>query len=123
MTDLLRIVLIGASILNCAFILKKIRTAQVRIEDSVFWILFSACLIVAALLPKLIRLGAALTGVQSETNFLFLLIIFILQTKVFRMSVRISQLESRLQSLTQTYAIDQLDHKKQSEHETCEEKP
>ena len=38
MTWLLRVVLIVVSVLTTVVILKKVRQAKMRIEDSVFWI-------------------------------------------------------------------------------------
>lgn len=38
MTITLRIVLLVASVLNCVWIILRIRKAQAKIEDSVFWI-------------------------------------------------------------------------------------
>lgn len=106
MTMTLRIVLVVVSILNCAWILLRIRKAQVKIEDSVFWILFSAMLILMSIFPGIITWGTEIVGVQSPVNFVFLAIIFVLLLKVFRLSIRVSQLESKLQTLVQRYAID-----------------
>lgn len=113
MSITLRIMLVVVSLLNCVWILMRIRKAQVKIEDSVFWILFSALLIFMSIFPGVIELGAKIIGVQSSVNFVFLAIIFIQLVKIFRLSVRISQLESRLQTLAQRYAIDQASEQKQ----------
>ena len=106
MTVTLRIILLAASILNCAWIIQRIRKAQTRIEDSVFWILFSGLLIGMSLFPQMIEWGAAITGVQSAVNFVFLSIIFVLMVKLFRVSIKMSQVEHKLQTFAQTYAID-----------------
>lgn len=107
MTLTLRIILLVVSLITSIWIIMRIRKSQVKIEDSVFWILFSFLLIVMSLFPDLVMLGAAIAGVQSASNFVFLAIIFVLLLKVFRMSIRISQLESKIQTFAQTYAIDQ----------------
>lgn len=106
MTVTLRIILLAASILNCAWIIQRIRKAQTRIEDSVFWILFSGLLIGMSLFPQMIEWGAAITGVQSAVNFVFLSIIFVLMAKLFRVSIKMSQMEHKLQTFAQIYAID-----------------
>ena len=106
MTVTLRIILLIASILNCAWIIQRIRKAQTRIEDSVFWILFSGLLIGMSLFPQIIEWGAAITGVQSAVNFVFLSIIFVLMAKLFRVSIKMSQVEHKLQTFVQIYAID-----------------
>ncbi len=116
MTVTLRIILLIASILNCAWIIQRIRKAQTRIEDSVFWILFSGLLIGMSLFPQVIEFGASITGVQSAVNFVFLSIIFVLMVKLFRLSIKLSQIENKLQTFAQTYAIDKFQRKKQAEN-------
>lgn len=117
MTILLRIMLLVVSVLNLVQVLVRINKAQVKIEDALFWFLFSGLLILMSLFPQLIDLGAELTGVQSSVNFVFLAIIFVLIIKIFRMSIRMSQLEAKLQTFVQNYAIDknQLEHAEQKD--------
>ena len=107
MTVMLRIILIIASLLCFAWIVMNIRKAKVRIEDAVFWICFSAVLVLISVFPQLIDWGARITGIQSAQNFLFLVVLFILIVKLFRMTLRLSQVDSRLQHLVQTIAIEE----------------
>lgn len=113
MTITLRIILLIASVLNCAWIIRRIKKSQAKIEDAVFWVLFSALLVCMSILPQIIEWGAAVTGVQSTVNFLFLVIIFVLIVKLFRLSVKMSQIENKLQTFAQTYAIDKLNLQKE----------
>lgn len=106
MTITLRIILLVASVLNCVWIIRRIRKSQAKIEDSVFWVLFSGLLVCMSMFPQIIEWGAAITGVQSTVNFVFLIIIFVLILKIFRLSVKMSQLENKLQTFAQIYAID-----------------
>ena len=106
MTITLRIVLLLVSVLNCAWIILRIRKSQAKIEDSVFWILFSGLLVCMSIFPQIIEWGAEVTGVYSPVNFVFLAIIFVLIVKLFRLSIKLSQVESKLQTFVQTYAID-----------------
>lgn len=106
MSVTLRVILIAISVMTWAWILYRIRKAQIKIEDSVFWFLFSAVLVLMGVFPRIVSEGAKMVGVQAPVNFVFLSIIFILIIKLFRMSVRISQLESKLQTFAQRYALD-----------------
>lgn len=106
MTITLRILLIFSSALNCLWIIRRIRKSQAKIEDSVFWVLFSGLLVCISIFPQIIKWGASVTGVQTPVNFVFLVIIFVLILKIFRLSIKVSQLESKLQTFVQTYAID-----------------
>ena len=125
MTVTLRIILLIASILNCAWIIQRIRKAQTRIEDSVFWILFSGLLIGMSLFPQIIEWGAAITGVQSAVNFVFLSIIFVLMVKLFFMTIELSSLENKVKDLTQELALEEKEHRDEQKEllkETRQEK-
>lgn len=105
MTMTLRLLLLVVSLITGIWILTQIRKSKVKIEDSVFWLLFSLLLVAMSLFPDLVELAADLVGVTSPSNLVFLAIIFILMIKIFRLSLRLSQLESRLQTFAQTYAL------------------
>ena len=107
MTLLLRVVLTVVSILTTILIVRKVRMSQMRIEDSVFWIGFSFLLIVFSVFPKIVYLMSDMVGTQTPVNFIFLFVIFLLILKMFRMSVRISQLETKIKDLAQKMAIDE----------------
>ena len=107
MTILLRCILIIVSLLTTVYIIKKIRQAKVQIEDSIFWILFALILIVISIFPQIPRFFAALLGIYSTENFLFLFMIFVLLIKIFYMTIRISQLDHKVQELSEKIAIDE----------------
>lgn len=109
LTRVLRISLLLASIIISAWILYKIRKAKAKVEDSLFWIFFSFMLIILALFPQIAYWLSDLLGIQTPVNFVFLAILSAMILKIFRLSLRISQLESKLQDLVQKYAIDKLE--------------
>lgn len=115
MSITLRIALIVVSVCTCSWVLRSIRKAQIKITDSVFWILFSFVLLMISLFPQIVSFFSDLTGVQSPSNFIFLVIIFVLIVKIFRMSLRISQLESKLQTLAQHMAIRQKENEEKED--------
>ena len=86
--------------------LSNIRKSNVKIEDSVFWIVFSLLLIIVSIFPEIVIWGASITGVQSPANFAFLIIIFLLLVKLFSLTIKVSKLESKLQTLAQNVAIN-----------------
>lgn len=107
MTVMLRIVLIAASVLTTALMMRKIRQSKIQIEDSIFWVIFSAVLIIFSIFPGVADLLSDLVGTYSTSNFIFLFIIFLLFVKVFLMTIRISQLENRMKELVQKIALDE----------------
>lgn len=106
MTIVLRVILIIVCLLTMIFLIRKIRQAKVQIEDSLFWIFFSAGLLIISIFPQIADFMAKMLGIYSTVNFLFLFIIFILLIKIFNMSLHISQLENRIKELVQRVAID-----------------
>lgn len=105
MSATLRVILVVMSLLCAGWMFYNIRKAKIRIEDTVFWIFFSILLIVFSVFPRIVVWGAKITGVMSPANFIFLAVIFVLMVKLFRMTIRVSQLDSRLQTLAQNIAL------------------
>jgi len=107
MTWLLRVVLIVVSVLTTVVILKKVRQAKMRIEDSVFWIGFFFLLIVFSVFPQIVYAMSALAGTMTPANFIYLFVIFVLILRLFRITVKLSQLETKVAELVQQMAIDE----------------
>lgn len=101
----LRLVLILVSIWLLIHVLRSVRKAKVQIDDMIFWVFFSLALIVLAAVPQIAQWAARLFGVISPVNLIYLVIIFVLLLKIFSMSIRFSQLESKLKSLAQEIAV------------------
>lgn len=106
MTVVLRSVLMCVSILLTFYVLKKIRHSKMKIEDSIFWVMFALLLVVFSVFPRLADFISRLVGTYSTANFIFAFMIFILLVKVFFQSVKISQMERRVTELIQTLALD-----------------
>lgn len=107
MTILLRAVLVIVSVLTTLFIMRKIRQSKMRIEDSVFWIGFLFLLILFSVFPQIVYFMSELSGTQTPVNFIFLFVIFVLIVRMFRMTVKISQLETKMRELVQRIAIEE----------------
>lgn len=105
MSIYLRILLIIISILTGYYVLRRIRYAQLKIEDSIFWMAVSFFLILLSTFPSIAIKLSILIGIESPANFVFLVVIFILLIKVFMMSVKMSQNENKIETLTQHIAI------------------
>ncbi len=108
MTPLFRVVLIVASLLTLTGIVRKVRNAKVEIETSIFWIGFSALLLILSIFPKIAEVIADLLGIYSTVNFIFLFVIFVLLVHQFTNSIKISQMENKLKELTQEIAVREL---------------
>lgn len=105
MTLEFRIILVIASVLTVALILARIRKSKVRIDDSVFWILLSAFILLISIFPGVADAVTGALHIYLTTNFLFTFFIFLLLMKLFFLSVEVSQLKSKVEKLTQENAL------------------
>ena len=103
----IRLVLVLGSLITVAFVLRRLRQARMQIEDSIFWFVFSGLLLLLSIFPELAYWTARTLGVQAPINVVYLAIIFLLILKVFFMSLRISQMDSKLKILTQKVALNE----------------
>lgn len=108
MSILFRVVLIAVSLGTFVGIIKRIRNAKVQIETSLFWIIFSAILLVLSVFPQIPEFVSELLGIYSTANLIFLVVIFVLLVHQFMNSIKISQLEQKLKELTQELAVREL---------------
>lgn len=106
MSFILRILMIIGAVLLMLFMLKKIRNAKLKIEHTIFWIVFSSILVLMGIFPQLFYWVSRLLGFQAPINMIYLVIIFILIVKLFLASVQVSHLENKVDSLIQQVAID-----------------
>ena len=72
MSVMLRTALIIISALTLWYTARKIRKSQLQIEDSIFWLVFPAALVVLSIFPDIASWAADQLGVQSPVNFIFL---------------------------------------------------
>ena len=107
MSWVLRVVLILASLGTTFFMIKRIRQSKLQIEDSIFWIVFSLLLIILSVFPGLADLLANALGIYSTVNFVFLFFIFILLIKRFLLTIKLSQMETKMRGLAQKLAIEE----------------
>ena len=106
MTILIRILLIVSAVALLAFMLKRIRQAKLKIEYTIFWIIFATILVLMGIFPKVFYWISYAIGFQSPISMVFLVIIFVLILKMFFMTLQISQLENKVDALAQQIAID-----------------
>ena len=105
MSITLRAVLIIVSLGTAAMIFREIRRQALRIEDSVFWLLFSMMLVALSIFPQIAVFLSGLAGTQTPANFIYLAVIFLLLLKMFRMTIKLSKLETSIRDIAQEIAL------------------
>ena len=99
-----RITLIIAGLLLHLFIQS---TLQIEHFGDIVYIM----LVLFSIFPQIVDWMSELVGVYSTTNFIFLLIIFILLVKCFQLTMDISKLDNKVKELVQKIAIDEKEKK------------
>lgn len=103
----IRICLIVGSFFSLLYMLRRIRKAQVQIEYTIFWMIFSILLLVLSLFPEIAMAASYLLGFQAPINFVYLVIIAVLIANQFLMTVRMSQLDNKVRKLAQRVALNE----------------
>lgn len=115
MTLALRMALLIAAIFSSGWIIYRIRKAQVRLEDTLFWMVVAIILAAFGLFPQLSYWMASLFGIQTPVNFIFLLMIGLLFEKVLTMSIMSSQMTEKYVNMAAEMALRCKDLEKQVE--------
>lgn len=102
----LRIVLVLCCIATCIYIISRVGKSKMKIEDSIFWIVFSAILVLVSIFTKIPYFFSELLGFESTVNFVYLIVIFLLIIKLFSLSKKMAELERKQIELTQKIAIE-----------------
>ena len=102
----LRILLFVGSAVVFILISQCIRRKKILMKDGIFWILFSFLLVLVSVFPRLAVWASELFGIQSPSNCVFMVIIFLLGLHEFLQTIRISRLEMKNTKLIQKIAID-----------------
>lgn len=108
-----RIMLILGSMLTFLYFISGIRKNRLKINHSIFWIVFGLILLALACAPKALFWLSGILGFQSPSNLVYLIVIFLLVLKLFTTTVRLSRLNEQVTALTQAMAIAQLDQEDQ----------
>ena len=100
------IALISACVITAIFVLRKIKKSQFKIGDTLYWLFFCLLLLLMSIFTKAIYWVSDVIGFEAPSNFIFVIIIFLLLMKIFLLDARVSKNEDKLTKLTQKYAID-----------------
>ena len=115
---LTRILLIGSASIAFLYVIFQIRNSNLTIRDSIFWVFFSIVLVLMAIFPEGVVWMSHLFKIETPTNFIFIAIIGVMIIRIYKMSITISSLNTKIKELTQSLAIQEyetnskLDNKK-----------
>lgn len=101
----LRVALIVCSVAILFFVMQRIRKSSLEIDDSVFWLVIAAALIVVAVFPQIAYWVSDLLGFQAPVNFVFACGIVVLLVRTFKQDQKIAVLKKKLVALAQHEAL------------------
>ncbi len=105
MTPIFRGLLIIAASFSFVYTMLHLRKSKLLIADTLFWFFFSFLLVLLAIFPQIAYFFADLLGIISTVNLVYLVIISLLIYRIFRMQMRISELDIRLKQLIEDLAV------------------
>lgn len=113
----LRVLLFLGSVTVFFIISMCIRRKRIQLKDGIFWIVFSLLLILFSAFPILSVWLSRFLGIQSPSNCVFLVLIFLLGCHQFFLTIRISRLEMKTHQLIRAVAIYQRMEEEKDEKE------
>lgn len=115
MSIMLRVLLIGMSVLSLLYVIWRIRHSKMQIEYTLFWIILSIIMIVMSVFPGIVYWITEKMGMVSPANVVYLFIIAVLLVKSFMMTIEISTLENKVKDLVQQIAINEKEQREMQE--------
>ena len=100
-----RILLLIGSVVVFTVISQCIRKKKIQMRDGIFWIGIGFLLILVSVFPILAVWASKLIGIQSPSNCVFFILIFLLGCHQFYLTIKISQLDMKNSKLAQEIAI------------------
>lgn len=105
MSITLRIVLIISSILAFILCIKKIKKSELKIENSIIWLLGSLILILMSIFSNAVTWISSILGFEAPVNFVWMCAIGFLLIEIFLDNIRISNLNEKVKNLDHYIAL------------------
>ncbi|MGN1478404.1 MAG: DUF2304 domain-containing protein [Acutalibacteraceae bacterium] len=110
----LQIELIVFALLFAVFIFKKMRDQKLSVKFSLMWLAVTICIIVLAVFPKILSALCRITGVETPSNLLFFLALFVLLFMCFTLTSSLSVNNNKTKRIVQISSIEKYEQKEKS---------
>ncbi len=115
MSITLRIILIISSILSFVLCVRKIKKSELKIENSIIWLLGSIILILMSVFSNAVTWISTQLGFEAPVNFVWMCAIGFLLIELFLDNIRISNLNEKIKNLNHYIALKENEEKKGNE--------
>lgn len=108
-----RLFLIVGSIVFFILLLRIFKKSKISIDMATLWIVLAFAMVVISIFPEVVYFFAGLIGIESPTNAIYLVVIFIMLVLIFYLFMKTSILENKLNKIIENIAIE----KEKNKHE------
>lgn len=115
MSVTLRIILIISSILSFVLCVRKIKKSELKIENSIIWLIGSMVLILMSIFSNAVTWISTQLGFEAPVNFVWMCAIGFLLIELFLDNIRISNLNEKIKNLNHYIALKENEEKKGNE--------
>lgn len=115
MSITLRVILIISSIVSFILCVRKIKKSELKIENSVIWLLGSILLILMSIFSDAVTWISIQLGFEAAVNFVWICAIGFLLIELFLDNIRISKLNEKVKNLNHYIALKENEEKKGNE--------
>lgn len=112
MSIALRVFLIVSAVAVLFFVIRTIKKSKFETSDAVFWLFFTAALVLLGVFPQISYGLSNLLGFASPSNFIFLCVIAILLIRVFALTAKVASLKMKVDLLIQEIALENSNRRK-----------
>ena len=106
MSAVLRIEMVILAIVFLLVVLKTINRKKLLVQYALIWIILAIGMFVVAVIPNAASFFAHLMGIETTSNFIYLLAIISLLVLTFSLSVIISKLSMKIKNTIQMVSIN-----------------
>lgn len=106
LSPVLRIALILTAGIFILMVLHHVKQRRLLLKYSLSWLVISLGMILAAVFPRLASLAAGLVQIETPSNLIYLVGLFVLLFLSLRITLRLSKQTSDLREMIQQQAID-----------------
>ena len=106
MSNLLKIEMIIIAVVFVILVFRAVNRRQLQLKYSLIWLLLSLGMIVVAFFPQIMDWLSSLLGIQTTSNFVYLIGIVLLIVFMFFLTIMLSKQSDRIRLLVQTVSID-----------------
>lgn len=115
MSITLRVLLIVTSVFAFLLCVRKIKKSELKIEDSIVWLLGSILLIFMSIFSDAIAWISNKLGFESTVNFVWMCAIGFLLIELFLYNIRITMLSEKIKNLNHYIAIEKNKEEKEKQ--------